>query len=249
MEINVSCTGVLAGKIAASYGATQIARAIACKGECNVVLATGASQFEMLRTLVSFDFIDWSKVTCFHLDEYIGIDDSHPASFVKYLRERFLNQIKVPPKQFHFVNGINPAGAEAECARLDQLVNDVKIDVAFIGIGENGHIAFNDPPADFETKKPFLVVDLDEACRQQQFGEGWFESLEAVPKQAISMSVQQIMKAETLVVTVPEKRKAKAAKAAIQGPVNPSTPASILKRHSHCVLFLDNESSSLLAKP
>ncbi|XP_062503761.1 glucosamine-6-phosphate deaminase-like [Corticium candelabrum] len=247
MNVCVSGTKDLCGRLAAEHGAVLIQDAIQTRGECNVILATGASQFEMLSHLVSLKSLDWSKVTCFHLDEYIGLTDDHPASFVKYLKERFVNKIDIPVKHFHYVQG-TPADGATECSRLNKILNKTEIDVAFIGIGENSHIAFNDPPADFETVEPYIVVNLDEACRKQQLGEGWFKSLDEVPQQAISMSVQQIMKSKALVVTVPDKRKAAAVQTSIEGPLQPSVPASILQRHNNCVIFLDKESASLLSK-
>jgi glucosamine-6-phosphate deaminase len=188
--------------------------------------------------------IDWSKVTCFHLDEYAGISSDHPASFVKYLRDRFYDQVN-GLHGFHFIAG-EASDLEAECRRLSALIETISIDVACIGIGENAHLAFNDPPADFETDQPYLVVELDAACRQQQVGEGWFPSLESVPRQAISMSVNQILKSKCLVVSVPDERKSNAVRAAVEGPVQPEIPASILQTHPDCHLFLDQAAASLL---
>ena len=169
------------------------------------MLATGASQFEMLASLVEQPGIDWPRVTAFHLDEYIGLPETHPASFRKYLRERFVS--RVPVGQFHYVRGDAPDPLD-ECRRLGELIGAAPVDVACIGIGENGHLAFNDPPADFAIDDPFLVVDLDAACRLQQVGEGWFASLEDVPTQAISMSIRQILRARRIVCCVPDQRKA-----------------------------------------
>jgi glucosamine-6-phosphate deaminase len=180
------------GAAAAEFGAEAIKQAIAENGEANIILATGASQFEMLKQLVAMPDIDWSKVTVFHLDEYIGLPETHPASFRKYLKERFLANVPAV-KAFNLVEG-DREDPEEECARLDELIQNHPIDVAFVGIGENGHLAFNDPPADFETEKPFLVVELDEACRKQQLGEGWFASLDEVPRKAISMIIKQMIK-------------------------------------------------------
>lgn len=243
MNITISSNKRTLGQAAATTGASQIKAAITEKGAANVILATGASQFEMLASLVD-ERIDWSVVTFFHLDEYIGLPQTHPASFRKYLKGRFSNQ--VPLKTFYYIDGeVDP---NTECDRLNQLMADHPIDVAFVGIGENGHLAFNDPPADFETEVPFMVVDLDEACRKQQFGEGWFPDLASVPGQAISMSIRQIMKSQTIICSVPDQRKAEAAKATIEGPVTPLAPASILQQHPNAFLFLDQESSSLLKK-
>lgn len=229
------------GKKAAKEGAILISDAIQKKGEANIIVATGASQFEMISALVKED-VDWSKVTAFHLDEYIGIPESHPASFRKYLKERFADI--VPLKKFNYVNGdIDP---KEECERLKGLINSVDIDVAFIGIGENSHIAFNDPPADFETKEPYIVVNLDEACRRQQLGEGWFATFEDVPKRAISMSINQIMKSKAIICSVPDGRKADAVKKTVESPVTPMVPSSILKEHDTVMLYLDKDSAALL---
>ncbi|NLT75015.1 MAG: glucosamine-6-phosphate deaminase [Planctomycetes bacterium] len=233
------------GAAAGSTAAGAIRRAIADKNQANIILATGASQFEMFEQLTASDAIDWSKVTMFHLDEYIGLGPDHPASFRKYLRERFVDKVG-SLQAVHFVNG-DAADPAAECNRLGDLIRAHPIDVACVGIGENGHLAFNDPPADFETEQPYLVVDLDERCRQQQFGEGWFASLEAVPSRAISMSIQQILKSRRIVVTVPDRRKAEAVRNALEGPVTPRCPASILQRHEHCSIFLDEAAASMLS--
>ena len=173
------------GAAAAAAGAEKMRAALRERGEVNIIVATGASQFEMLEALTQETGIDWAKVTVFHLDEYVGLSIEHPASFRKYLKERFEDRLPSPVRAFHYINAEDDPGAE--CHRVGSLIAEAPIDVAFVGIGENGHLAFNDPPADFETEKPYLVVDLDEACRQQQFGEGWFQSLEAVPEKAISM--------------------------------------------------------------
>ena len=212
----------------------------------NIIVATGASQFEVLEALTKEGGIDWTKVTVFHLDEYVGLSIEHPASFRKYLKERFEDQLPGPVRAFHYINGEDDA--EAECHRVGALIASAPIDVAFVGIGENGHLAFNDPPADFETGKPYLVVDLDEACRQQQFGEGWFPSLEAVPAKAISMSVRQIMKSGSIICTVPDERKSEAVRNAVEGEVSPKVPASILQEHRDCGLYLDGPAASLLTK-
>jgi len=188
--------------------------------------------------------IDWSKVNLFHLDEYLGIPPNHPASFCAYLQTRFIDQV-TPLKAVHLING-EAKSADQTCQQLSAHILKHPIDLALIGIGENGHLAFNDPPADFETRIPFIIVELDEACRKQQLGEGWFPSLEEVPKRAISMSIQQILKSKCLIVSVPDLRKAKAVKAALQGPVDPWQPASILQEHPQCHLFLDEQSASLL---
>ena len=220
----------------------MICKAINERGEVNIVLATGVSQFEMLNELVN-ENIDWAKVTAFHLDEYIGISKTHPASFRKYLKERFVDIVS--PKEFNYVNGeADPVG---ECIRLGNLIGKRPIDVAFIGIGENGHLAFNDPPADFETEEAYITVHLDEKCRLQQLGEGWFPAFDDVPDKAISMSIKQIMKSKTIICSVPDSRKAKAVKCVVENPVAPVVPATILRQHNAAWLFLDKYSSSLLA--
>ncbi|UCG47283.1 MAG: glucosamine-6-phosphate deaminase [Phycisphaerales bacterium] len=233
------------GAAAGTEAANVIEQAIEENGRANIILATGTSQMGMLENLVGAGRIDWSKVTMFHLDEYIGLPPDHPASFRKYLKERFTD--KVPAlKQANFVNG-DAVEPRQECERLGALIAAHPIDAAMVGIGENGHLAFNDPPADFETEEPYIIVELDERCRKQQLGEGWFETLEQVPRRAISMSIRQIMKSARLVVTVPDRRKAEAVKNALEGPVTPMCPASILRRHGNCKIFLDAEAASLLS--
>jgi glucosamine-6-phosphate deaminase len=235
------------GQRAADWGAQGMVEAIRARGACNIVIPTGASQFEMIDALVQKRDIDWTKVSVFHLDEYVALPITHPASFRKFLRERFIARLPAKPGEVHEVNG--EGDPHAECARLKKVIGPRQIDVAFVGIGENGHLAFNDPPADFETKEPYLVVDLDEACRMQQVGEGWYKGLEDVPKRAISMSVQQILKAKRIVCSVPDQRKAKAVKGAIEGPVTPQMPSSILQTHEMTTIYLEPNSASLLSKP
>ena len=241
MQIKIANDKQELGRQAADLGAKHIRAAIARKGNANIILATGASQFEMLAALVQEE-VDWPLVTCFHLDEYIGLSITHPASFRKYLKERFADKVSV--REFYYIDG--EMGTIAECRRLESLIKQYPIDVAFIGIGENGHLAFNDPPADFETEEAYLEVQLDEACRWQQLGEGWFKSLAEVPDRAISMSVRQILKAENIICTVPDERKAEAVKGAVEGPVTPLVPASVLQKHTQTTLFLDLHSASLL---
>jgi glucosamine-6-phosphate deaminase len=243
MNIQIFENKMLMASAAAQSAATGLNEAIAGRGAANLILATGASQFEMLDSLVSLP-VDWSRVTAFHLDEYIGLPLTHPASFRRYLQERFAS--RVPGlRSFYYVNGeaADPAG---ECRRLGEIIRTHPIDVACIGIGENGHLAFNDPPADFDTEAPYLVVNLDEACRLQQLGEGWFPTLASVPAQAISMSIRQVMRSHQIVCTVPDTRKAIAVKNTIEGPVTNLVPASILQQHPACTLFLDQDSASLL---
>jgi glucosamine-6-phosphate deaminase len=244
MEIVITSNSVELGKQAGKAAATLIISAISQKGYANIILATGASQFETLKQLTLEKDIDWSKVTMFHLDEYIGLPESSRASFRKYLKERFLDKV-TSLKASHLVNG--DADPVAECTRLNSLIERHPIDVALVGIGENGHLAFNDPPADFETEQPYIVVDLEEQCRKQQHGEGWFTSIDEVPKQAISMSIKQIFKSKNIICSVPDGRKAQAAKDCLEQPVSNLFPASILQLHSSCTYFLDKSSSALLS--
>jgi glucosamine-6-phosphate deaminase len=246
MKIHICDSKLELGRAAADEAAEIIRRAAERRGRAVVVAATGASQFSFLDALVKVLDIDWSAVTFFHLDEYVGLPDTHPASFRRYLKERILEHVQ--PRVFHFINGDNPDSVD-ECRRLAGLIGSEQIDVAFVGIGENGHLAFNDPPADFETEEPYLVVELDEACRRQQVGEGWFAGLDEVPLRAISMSIRQIMKAERVLCVVPDKRKAQAVADCFNNPPNPMHPASILQTHAGATLYLDQESASLLRRP
>lgn len=241
MKIKVHPDRKESGKAAAELGG-QLLRERLRSGDATIIVATGSSQFEMLSALVEQHDIDWSRVTGFHLDEYLGIDDQHPASFRKYLKERFVD--KVPLKNFHYVNG--ESEPQTECKRLGEIISSTQVDVAFIGIGENGHLAFNDPPADFETEVPYLVVGLDQACREQQLGEGWFPDLDSVPTKAISMSVKQILRSRHIVCTVPDERKSAAVQQAVEGDVLPAVPASALQSHANVNLFLDQAAASRL---
>ena len=245
MEKLIHKTKEQMGAAAAEQAAAAIRDAIEDKAAANIILATGTSQIETLKNLVDARGIDWSKVTMFHLDEYIGLGADHPASFRKYLKERFVDKVE-NLKAAHFVDG-DADNAQQECQRLADTIAEHPIDVALIGIGENGHLAFNDPPADFETEEAFIIVELDERCRKQQLGEGWFETLQQVPSRAISMSMRQIMKSGCLIVSVPENRKAEAVKNALEGPVTNMCPASILQQHKNCKIFLDEDAASLLS--
>ncbi|MBL8824436.1 MAG: glucosamine-6-phosphate deaminase [Planctomycetia bacterium] len=232
------------GQHAAHEGAAILRKVLTERDHARIILATGASQFTMLDALLNEPDIAWHRITMFHLDEYLGLPPTHPASFRKYLWERFVSKLPVPLQAAHWIDG--EANIELECHRLGKLISHFPIDLAFIGIGENGHLAFNDPPADFETEKPFIPVQLDEACRQQQLGEGWFATFNDVPDQAISMSIQQIMKSKAIICSVPDSRKARAVENAVKGPVTPAVPASILQNHRNCRLFLDTHSAALL---
>ena len=246
MNIQVFDTKQELGRAAALRAAAAIGEALARAGEARVIAATGASQFEFLDALVTTRGIDWGRVDMFHLDEYVGVSDGHPASFRRYLRERIVE--RVHPRAFHFLAG-DAADPAAECRRVGALLARSPIDVAFVGIGENGHLAFNDPPADFETEEPYLVVELDEACRRQQLGEGWFATLEDVPRRAISMSIRQILKAREILCIVPDARKAKAVSECLEGAVSPLHPSSILQTHEAATVYLDCASAALLKRP
>jgi glucosamine-6-phosphate deaminase len=231
------------GIAAAAQGAAAIRRAIAQHGVARIVGASAASQFEFLEALTTMPEIDWSRVELFHLDEYIGLPMTHPASFCRFLQERLVAKTGIPT--CHFLRGDEDP---AQVIRLANLaIAAVPIHVAFVGIGENGHLAFNDPPADFETVEPFIAVELDEACRRQQVGEGWFPSLDAVPRRAISMSVRQVLKAGEILAIVPGAQKAKAIQACFEGPISPMAPASILRTHGNAAIYLDKDSAALLS--
>ena len=245
MKIEIFEDAAGLGKAAGKRAAEKIKETIKSKGEANIILATGTSQFPVLTILTEDASIDWGKVNMFHLDEYIGIPISHKASFRKYLTERFLDRVS-PLKSFHLINGENEP--TAECQRLNALISQVNIDLALAGIGENGHLAFNDPPADFDTTDPYIVVALDEACRKQQWGEGWFETMGEVPKKAISMSIQQIMKSKEIICSVPDERKALAVSNCMKETISNMHPASILQNHPNCTVFLDKHSASLIKK-
>ena len=245
MKVHICDNAKNLGNLAGLRDAELIKETIENKGFANIILATGTSQFETIQQLISDPEIQWDRVQMFHLDEYIGLSITHKASFRHYLNERFIYLVPTL-KMGHLINGeLDPV---QECARLADLIQQNPIDVALVGIGENGHLAFNDPPADFDTEKPYIVVDLDEACRAQQMGEGWFETMNDVPRQAISMSIKQIMKSDHIVCSVPDERKAQAVADCLTKPVSNVYPASILQQHAHCDLYLDASSASLLPK-
>jgi glucosamine-6-phosphate deaminase len=230
-------------KAAAEKAATILNEAIQRNGQASFVAATGASQFEFLEALICEHQIEWSKTTMFHLDEYLGLRETHPASFRHYLDERLIKRVN--PNLVYLIQG-DTACPEAECQRLNEIIARYEIDIAFVGIGENGHLAFNDPPADFDIEDPYIIVQLDEACRRQQLGEGWFDSLEEVPRQAISMSIKQIMQSQAIVCVVPDRRKQQAVYQTLTGEISPMNPASILRVHKNAHLFLDAEAAQLL---
>jgi glucosamine-6-phosphate deaminase len=244
MIVKVFDDKVSLSKAAAEQAATAIRRAIRDRGQARVIAATGTSQFEFLNMLTQAPDVDWQQVELFHLDEYIGLPSTHPASFRKFLRERLLAKTGIT--RYHWLDG-DAADPSAVVREVGRQLTSASIDIAFLGIGENGHIAFNDPPADFDTEDPYIIVNLDEACRKQQVGEGWFADLSHVPTHAISMSARQILKAREILVVVPDQRKAKAVKACFEGEISPMAPASILRRHANATVYLDRQSASLLS--
>lgn len=243
MKIHIAADPASLGVAAGAFAAELIRQTIDKQGRANIILATGTSQFETLKNLIAAPGIDWSKVRMFHLDEYIGLPETHPASFRKYLKERFI--AKVPSlKEAYLINGEGDVDRTRD--ELGRAIAEHPIDVALVGIGENGHLAFNDPPADFDTEEPYITVDLDEACRRQQMGEGWFPTLDDVPTQAISMSVKQIMKSKHIICSVPDERKANAVKNTLEQPVSNLYPASILRQHEQCFLYLDQAAARFI---
>ncbi len=230
------------GVHAAKVGADRIRKALRVADSVSIIVATGASQFTMLEALIAEPDIDWNRVEVFHLDEYVGLSDQHPASFRKYLKERFTDKV-FPLKVFHYINA-DVEDLNAEVARISDLLRKRSIAVAFIGIGENGHLAFNDPPANLSTDEPYFVVALDEACRMQQVGEGWFKTIAEVPSHAVSMSIPQILKSECIVCSVPDNRKADAVHMALYSPVDSQHPAASLREHANCYLMLDRDAAS-----
>jgi glucosamine-6-phosphate deaminase len=242
MNIKVFSSKADLAEVAANDAASAIRAAIRERGEARIIAATGASQFAFLDVLTKAKEIDWSRVEMFHLDEYVGLSEAAPASFCRYLRERLID--KVGLTRYHLIDGTLEPKVAIE--RVSAEIRKAPIDVAFVGVGENGHLAFNDPPADFETEDAYIVVDLDEACRRQQLGEGWFPSLDDVPRRAISMTIRQMMKAKQIVCVVPDARKAPAVAACFGGEVSPMAPASILQQHPNATIYLDAESAGLL---
>ncbi len=229
------------GDKAAALIASFLRQAIAASGEARIILSTGASQFETVEALIRSD-VDWSRVEMFHLDEYVGLPESHPASFRKYLKERFVGKVRL--KAAHFVSG--EGDVEKNIAALNAELLKRPVDVGVIGIGENGHIAFNDPPADFETREPYKVVSLDERCRMQQVGEGWFGSVAEVPPRAITMTPRQILSCRHIVSSVPHGVKAEAVYNTITRGLDPMVPATLLKTHPDWHLFIDRKSAGRL---
>lgn len=231
------------GEAAAGHAAESLRSALQQKGSARIIAATGASQFEFLEALTKAPEIEWNKVEMFHLDEYVGLPATHPASFRKYLLERLIQKTGI--QKYHLIDG--DSDIQSVIQQVGGELNSSPIDVAFVGIGENGHLAFNDPPADFETEDSYLVVDLDQPCRQQQVNEGWFASLAEVPRQAVSMSIRQILKSREIIAAVGGERKARAVQACLEGKVSPIAPASILQTHPHTTVYLDQASAGLLS--
>jgi len=243
MRIEVFPTKIALGHAAANDAADAMREAIAQRGEARIIAATGASQFQFLEALTAIEGIEWDKVEMFHLDEYVGLSEEAPASFCRYLRQRLID--KVGLKRYHLLDGTREPSALI--AEVTAELRKAPIDVAFAGVGENGHLAFNDPPADFDTTEAYMVVQLDEACRRQQLGEGWFPTFDDVPREAISMTVHQLMAAKKVLVMVPDARKANAVQACFAGGVSPLAPASILQKHPRATVYLDKDSASLLS--
>jgi len=229
-------------RAAAEDAATAIRAAITERGCARIIAATGASQFEFLEELTKATHIDWKKVEMFHLDEYLNMPATHPASFRKYLRERLIDKVGIT--RAHLLDG--ERDPDKLIAEVTAEIRKAPIDVAFVGIGENGHLAFNDPPADFETDEAYIIVNLDEPCRRQQFGEGWFKSLEDVPRRALSMTVRQILRSRQIIAVVPDARKATAVAKCFNGEITPMAPSSILRTHPNTVVYLDKDSAALL---
>ena len=242
MQIQVHADTSELAAAAATEAAARIRSAIHARGRARIVAATGASQIAFLDRLVREPDLDWGAVEMFHLDEYIGLSAEHPASFRRYLLERLIGPAGIT--RYHLLD--DQGDPARVCREVGARLREEPVDVAFVGIGENAHLAFNDPPADFETTAPYILVDLDRRCRQQQVGEGWFPTLEDVPASAISMSVRQILQASAIVCVVPDLRKAEAVRASLEDPIDPRTPASILRTHPDITMHLDRESASRL---
>ena len=242
MVLKVFSEGRQLGEAAAAQAAVAINKAMAERGRARILAATGASQFDFLAALTRRTDVDWSRVEMFHLDEYIGISAEHPASFRKYLLERLIRPTGMG--RYHLLSG--EGDPKKVCRTVGAAIREAPIDCAFAGIGENGHLAFNDPPADFDTEAPYLIVQLDAACRRQQVGEGWFATLDDVPQRAISISIRQLLTAREIICVVPDARKAEAVRASLEGAVTPQVPASILQTHPDVTVYADVKSAALL---
>ena len=242
MELQIMKSSREAGKKGAEKAEELIRKLIEEQGEFRMLIPTGQSQFEFYEAFTKMD-LPWDKMEFFHLDEYVGLPMSHPASFRKYLKERVVDVIGI--KRIHYIDG--EGDLESMITNLTEKITEKTIDIGIIGIGENGHIAFNDPPADFDTQESYKVVELDERCRRQQVGEGWFASVDDVPKLAISATVSQIMKCRYIVSVVPHKVKAEAVKKTLEtAGVTEYIPATKLKEHENWYLYLDENSASEL---
>jgi len=242
MNVRVFPDAASLAAAAAADAASRIREAMRSRGRARIIAATGASQIQMLDRLTHEADVDWQRVEMFHLDEYIGLPLEHPASFRRYLLDRLIRPAGIV--DYHLLDG--ERDPLEVCREVGGVLRRMPVDLALVGIGENGHLAFNDPPADFDTDAPYIVVTLDEACRRQQVGEGWFATIADVPRQAISMSIKQILAARAIVCVVPDRRKAEAMRASLHDPIAPQTPASILRTHPDVTVYLDRDSASLL---
>lgn len=243
MPVAIYESNAALGQAAAADFAEIVTQAVAKRGTASVILATGNSQLSFMRALREQPGIPWDKLNVFHMDEYLGMSVQHRASFRRFLREKIVDVYH--PRAMYGIQGDSP-DIEAELARYAALLDEHKPDLCVLGIGENGHLAFNDPPADFHTGKTIHVVTLDEQCRRQQVGEGHFVSLDNVPKQAISLTIPALLKPPHVMAIVPEARKATAVQAALRGPVTESCPASILRTQAHVKMYLDVDSAALV---
>jgi glucosamine-6-phosphate deaminase len=242
MQVKTYIDRLTMSRAAARHAGRTLRDAVGARGGARIIAATGASQLDFLEALTATPDIDWTRVEMFHLDEYIGLPIDHPASFRRYLLDRFINKTGI--RRYHLLDGERDPARVAD--QVGHELDNMPVDAAFVGIGENGHLAFNDPPADFSAERPYLIVTLNDACRRQQVGEGWFESVEEVPPRAISMSVRQILKSREIIGVVPDARKAQAVKACVEGEISPMAPASILRTHANTTLYLDRDSAALL---
>lgn len=233
-----------AGAAAAVEAASALRHTLSTGGRARIIVATGNSQEDFIRALVGSPEIDWSRVEVFHMDEYVGIPESHPASFRRWVRTRLVEIVH--PDRVHYLNG-DAGGLTEECERYTKLLKSAPIDLCCLGFGENGHIAFNDPPvANFSDPATVKQVTLDEACRRQQVGEGHFPDLDAVPREALTLTCPALLSVQRLVCCVPERRKASAVRDALTGPIATVCPASIVRTHANAAIFLDRESASYL---
>lgn len=244
MQLRILRTAEELASAAAEHAAESLAKLLETRERARVLAATGASQMRFLERLTEKYYLDWNRVEIFHLDEYAGLGMDHPASFARYIKQRFVDRTGI--RRYHLLDGTWKLKEMA--AEMGREIRKARIDLAFVGIGENGHLAFNDPPADFETDEAYIVVELDRTCREQQVGEGWFARLEDVPERAISISIPELLKSREILCVVPDERKARAVKACLEGPISPEAPASALRAHPNTTIFLDAGSASLLTR-